>query len=134
MKKLRKLTRIWPCLVKISHNLPQKFSILVHPEQSEVIIHGANCLFGPASITRYQNIQNLAFQWQRWPRKSNFTLIRPQKADFVQILLLFRARYCLYDQAGSFPSTFIESRPSQGTLGKYFFNRNHWEPKERQIE
>ena len=50
----------------------------------------------------------------------NFALIRPQKADFVQILLLFRARYCLYDQAGSFPSTFIESRQSQGTLGKFF--------------
>ena len=67
-------------------------------------------------------------------KKPNSAIIRPQKADFVQILLLFRARNCMYDQAGSFPSTFIESRPSQGTLGKYFFNRNHCEPKERQIE
>ena len=56
-------------------------------------------------------------------KKTNFALIRPQKADFVQILLLFRARYCLYDQAGSVPSTFIESRQSQGTLGKYFFQQ-----------
>ena len=56
-------------------------------------------------------------------KEPNFALIRPQKADFVQILLLFRARYCLYDQAGSFPSTFIESEPSQDTLGKYFFQQ-----------
>ena len=56
-------------------------------------------------------------------KETNFALIRSQMADFVQILLLFRARYCLYDQAGSFPSTFIESRPSQGTLGKYLFQQ-----------
>ena len=56
-------------------------------------------------------------------KEPNFALIRPQKADFVQILLLFRARYCLYDQAGSFPSTFIESEPSQDTLGKYIFQQ-----------
>ena len=55
-------------------------------------------------------------------KEPNFALIRPQKADFVQILLLFRARYCLYDQAGSFPSTFIESRESLETLSKHFFS------------
>ena len=56
-------------------------------------------------------------------KEPNFALIRPQKADFVPILLLFKARYCLYDQAGSFYSTFIESGPSQDTLGKYFFQQ-----------
>ena len=45
------------------------------------------------------------------------------KAVVFQILLLFKARYCPYDQAGSFYSTFIESGPSQDTLGKYFFQQ-----------
>ena len=56
----------------------------------------------------------------------NFTHIRPQKNNFAQIEHLFSLRYCLYEQAGSFLGTFIESRPSQDTLGKYFFL---WHPE-----
>ena len=52
----------------------------------------------------------------------NFTHIRPQKNNFAQIEHLFSLRYCLYEQASSFPGTFIESWWSQDTLGKYFFN------------
>ena len=123
LKTIRKLTQIWPYLVKIGHNLPQKFSILVHPEQSEVIIHGANCLFGPATITRYQNIKKQLIA-KLAKIGSNFTLIRPQKTNFAQIEHLFSLRYCLYEQAGSFLGSFIQSRPSQDTLGKYFFQLN----------
>ena len=39
----------------------------------------------------------------------NFTLIRPQKTNFAGIEHLFSLRYCLYEQTGSFPGTFIES-------------------------
>ena len=56
----------------------------------------------------------------------NFTLIRPQKTNFDGIEHLFSLRYCLYEQAGSFLGTFIESRPSQDPLGKYSFQ---WDPK-----
>ena len=52
----------------------------------------------------------------------NFTLIRPQKTNFAGIEHLFSLRYCLYEQAGSFPGTFIKSRPSQDTLGEYFIS------------
>ena len=51
-------------------------------------------------------------------KEPNSALIRPQKADFVQILLLFRARYCLYDQAGSLVVKAIP-RP----LGQIFFQQ-----------
>ena len=54
----------------------------------------------------------------------NFTHIRPQKNNFAQIEHLFSLRYCLYEQAGSFPDTFIDSWPSQDNLDKYFF---HWD-------
>ena len=56
----------------------------------------------------------------------NFTLIRPQKTNFAGIQHIFSQRYCLYEQTGSFPGTFIESWSSQDTLGKYFFQ---WDPK-----
>ena len=55
-------------------------------------------------------------------KRPGFTLIRSQKANFAQIQHLFGVRYCLYEQAGSFPDTFIESRLSQDTLGKYFYS------------
>ena len=58
----------------------------------------------------------------------NFTHIRPQKNNFAQIEHLFSLRYCLYEQAGSFPGTFIKSRPSQDTLGEFFFQ---WDPKNK---
>ena len=58
-------------------------------------------------------------------RELDLTLIRLQKADFAQIQLLFSTIYCLYEQAGSFPSTFFESWPSKDILGKYF---SQWEP------
>ena len=60
---------------------------------------------------------------KKWP---NFTLIWPQKTNFAKIEHLFSLRYCLYEQAGSFLGTFIESRPSQDTVGKYF---SKWHPK-----
>ena len=57
-------------------------------------------------------------------KRTQFTHIRPQKNNFAQIEHLFSLRYCLYEQAGSFPGTFIDSCSSQDNLGKYFF---HWD-------
>ena len=57
-------------------------------------------------------------------KRTQFTHIRPQKNNFALIEHLFSLRYCLYEQAGSFPGTFIDSCSSQDNLGKYFF---HWD-------
>ena len=46
---------------------------------------------------------------QKW---TQFYSYQASKDQFAQIEHLFSLRYCLYEQAGSFPGTFIESRPS----------------------
>ena len=55
-------------------------------------------------------------------KRTQFYSYQASKDQFAQIERLFSLRYCLYEQAGSFLGSFIQSRPSQDTLGKYFFN------------
>ena len=128
-KKLRKLIQIWPYLVKIGQNLPLKSSILVLPEQSEVIIHGVNHLFGPATITRYHHIKNWAFQWQTWPKNDPILL----SFGLKRLILLKLRTYLVQDIAcmSRLVVYFYWVKAILKHLEHFFFQ---WNPKKWQIQ